>query len=166
MIFGNPFYFSIIAEVIEEWNNEKAPFYNGVLLICVDGALFPKQVINATLSYDISELQNNLLNIAISNELFNMEKGTAFVEMYNRTFPSDINVDNDYQYLISTPALSDYHYLVFAVSNGKQTRVFASKLDYIKNESTHNLNNIDISESLIANDELKKIAFELELVLK
>ena len=88
--------------------------------------------------------------------------------MYNITFPDfsyDDDIDNDYQYHISSPSLEDYDCIAFVVSNGEQVRIMAAKLNYIIEESTHDLSNIDISETFITHDELNKIILELDNVM-
>lgn len=45
MLIGNPYQFSIFVDVIKEWNQDKTSYRNGVLLFCVDGQLFPKEVV-------------------------------------------------------------------------------------------------------------------------
>ena len=166
MIIGTPYQFSIIAKVLDEWNEERQPFYNGILLFCIDGALFPKEIVTATLGADIPELKKNLLKIIVDEKIFSKEKECAFREMYMATFPDDNEVDNDYQYLISPTTLSDLHCFVFAVSNGKQTKILASKLDYTENDSYYSLDGIYIAETVISNDELHKIVLALEHVLE
>jgi hypothetical protein len=170
MIIGNPYQFSIIAKVIKEWNEDISPFYNGIFLLCVGGELFPKKIATATLSTDVPELIRALSNVSVNNELFAMEKEKAFVKTYNATFPSwnDIynGVDEDYQYHISPPILSDNDCIVFAVGNGKHTRILASKLNYIPSESTYNLDNIAVSEGFITNDELSEVIFSLERIIR
>ena len=92
-----------------------------------------------------------------------MEKEKAFVKMYNITFPEWSH--NDYQYFISSPSLEDYNCIAFVVSNGEQVRIMAAKLNYIIEESTHDLGNMDISETFITHDELNKIILELDNVI-
>jgi len=167
MVIGNPYKFSIIANVIKEWNVEGTLFHNGVLLFCIDGELFPKKVVATTLNSEIHPLKEILTNLTVNEELFNMEKGTAFIEMYNSTFPEwdkDNDVSNDYRYYISTQTLGNFHCCVFAVSDGEQIRIMAAKLDYVIEESRHDLNNMKISETIITNSELMEIILGLDMV--
>jgi hypothetical protein len=88
--------------------------------------------------------------------------------MYNITFPDwsyDDGVINDYQYYISPPTLSDYSCFAFAVSDSNIVRILAAKLNYIKEESSHDLNNIVINETFINRNELDEIILELDRVL-
>ena len=172
MIIGNPYQFSVFAKVIKEWNADESSFRNGVLLFCIDGEIFPKQVITATLNCEIPPLREKLMNIAINAELCEMETEKAFIEMYNTTFPqwdpeqdNEGDIYNDYCYFLSPPTLSDFNCHVYAVSNGKQIRIMAAKLNYILEESTHSLNDLEISETFITYDELKEIIYELDTVL-
>lgn len=160
MIIGDPYQFSIFVEVIDKWNSENT-WINGVLLFSIDGELFPKQIVTATLNSEILPLKEILMKIKVNKELYDMEKEEAFIEMHNVTYPVS-DVDNDYRYHISPPTLSDYCCVAFAVSNGEKIRFMAAKLDYIMEESAYDLNNIDISEAFITNDELEEIILKLD----
>ncbi|MDR2940850.1 MAG: immunity 42 family protein [Clostridiales bacterium] len=172
MIIGNPYQFSIFVKIIKEWNIDESSFHNGVLIFCVDGELFPQQVLTATLSYEVPSLKEKLMDIAIDTKLFEMEKENAFIDMYNTTFPkwgpdwdNEGDINNDYRYFLSPTVLSDFGCQVYAVSNGKQIRVMAAKLEYIIEGSTHALNGLEISETFITYDYLNKIIQELDIEL-
>lgn len=162
MILGNPYKFSIIIDIINEWNIDGA-FCNGVLLFCIDGNIFPKEVVTATLKCEVQLLKDNLKNLTIDEELYNMQKDKAFIEIYNITFPSDIDIDNDYRFDISPQSFSDCHCFIFAVSNGKQIRILASKLNYIIEDSRHEFEDINVSETFIDISELNKIISEIDI---
>lgn len=171
MIIGNPYQFSIFVKVIKEWNSDESSFRNGVLLFCVDGELFPKEVLTATLSCEIPPLKEKLMNLAIDVELCEMEKEKAFIEMYNTTFPkwdpewdNEGDICNDYRYFLSPTILSDSGCHVYVVSNGERIRIMAAKLNYVLEESAHDLNDLKISETFITCDELNKIIHELDIV--
>ena len=76
-------------KTIKEWKEDET-FCNGVLLLCVDGSIFPKEILTATLNSEINPLKKSLEEITIHNELFNMEKGEAFKQIYDMTFPEDL----------------------------------------------------------------------------
>jgi len=169
MIIGNPYKFSIFIRAIKEWNAGESVWCNGVLLFCIDGVLFPKYVTTATLNSEIRPLKEKLENLTIEVKLYEMEKGKAFIKMYNTTFPewdpqwdNESEICNDYRYFISPTILSDFNCHIYAVSNGSQIRILAAELNYIIEESTHNLNDFKISETFITNDELNQIIQELD----
>lgn len=162
MMLGNPYKFSIIIDIINEWNID-GTFCNGVLLFCVDGNFFPKEVVTATLKYEVQLLKENLKNLTIDEELFNMQKDEAFVKIYNTTFPSDTDIDNDYRFDITPQSFSDSNCYVFAISNGKQVRILASKLNYIIEDSRHELKSVNVSETFIDISELNKILSEIDI---
>ncbi len=91
-----------------------------------------------------------------------MQKDKAFIEIYNITFPYDINIDNDYRFDISPQSFADNDCFVFAVSNGEQVRIMASKLDYIVEDSRHDLKGINVSETFIDISEINKIILEID----
>ena len=163
-IIEDPYKFSIIIGDVKEWNTPNLySFFNGLLVFSINGELFPpKEILNVTLSCEIHWLKENLKAIVVNEEIFCMEKEKAFIEMYNTGFPENIDIANDFRYDISPTEFGDKGYYIFAVGNGKQIRIMASKLKYIKKQSRHNLNNIHINEVFISNAELNKIIINLE----
>ena len=61
MIIGNPYTFSIIIDIVDEWNIDKS-FNNGLLFIGVNGVLIPDKILNATLNVEIPVLIKKLEN--------------------------------------------------------------------------------------------------------
>lgn len=168
MIIGDPYKFSIFTKVIKEWNIGESIWRNGVLIFCINGELLTRQIVTETLNSEICPLKEKLMNITINAELYEMEKEKAFIKMYNTTFPNwdgESDICNDYRYFLSPSSLSDHCCHVYVVSNGKQIRIMAAKLNYILEESTHDLNNLEISETFITYDELNKIIHGLNTVL-
>ena len=82
MILGNPYTFSIIAQTIDEWNINDA-FRNGILIFCVDGHIYPEEIVNATLNCEIPFLRRALKNLTTDTSLYNKPKEIAFSEMYD-----------------------------------------------------------------------------------
>ena len=56
MISGNPYKFAVLSGVINEWNLDDT-FGNGVLLICINGDIYPKEIVTATLRCEIEYLR-------------------------------------------------------------------------------------------------------------
>lgn len=162
MILGNPYKFAIIIKTIREWNVDKT-FYNGVLFFCVDGSMFPKEILTVPLTSEINPLKENLENISVDIALFNMEKEAAFKQIYNVTFPEDISMDNDYQFDITPLSFSEDNCYIFAVSDGTRVRILAAKLKYIKERSRHMLKNMNIKEAIISIQEINQIAKALNV---
>ena len=121
MILGNPYKFSVFISTIKEWNIDNE-FCNGVLLFCIEGNIFPKKIVTATLKYEIQLLKEKLRNLITNESLYNMQRDKAFAEIYNITFPEDISIDNDYRFDITPESFADENCYVFAVSNGKEVR--------------------------------------------
>lgn len=162
MIIGDPYRFAIIMKTIKEWNIDET-FCNGVLLFCVDGNIYPKEICNATLNSEINPLKERLENIGIDNKIFNMNKEEAFQQIYDRTFPEDWDLDNDYQFDITPLSFSDNDCYIFAVSNGIQVRILAAELEYIKESSRHMFENANIKEVFISAQEIREIAKALKV---
>ncbi len=160
MIFGNPYQFAIIAKTIKEWNIDET-FCNGILLFCVNGSFFPKEVLTAPLNSEINSLKEKLQHISVDIEIFNMSKEEAFKQIYDMTFPEDFAIDNDYRFDITPLSFPEDDCYVFAVGDGVQVRILAAKLKYIKEESRHMIQSVDIDETFISMKEMKKIAEDL-----
>lgn len=156
MVIGDPYKFSICVQTIREWNLDDT-FCNGVLLFCIDGALFPNEIITATLKSEIPPLQDSLSHVALNDLIYNMQKDAAFKEMYNLTFPEDMDIDNDYRYFISPSSLADYGCFAFAVTNGTFVRILAAKLNYCVELSQYSLDGIEINETIISATELNQM---------
>lgn len=162
MILGDPYKFAIDIKIIKEWNMDEA-FGNGVLLFFVDGNIFPKEILTATLNSEINPLKEKLKNITTNNEIFKMEKEAAFKKIYNMTFLEDVDLDNDYQFDITPLSFPENNCYIFAVSDGARIRILASKLKYIREESRHKLKNINVNEAFISMEEMNEIVKELNV---
>lgn len=160
MVIGDPYKFAIFVDIVEKWNIDYS-FNNGILFFSIDGELFPDDIRNATLNYEIGEIEkvlNNILKVP-NKDIFNMEKKKALVELYNITFPEDGY--NDYQYYISSTIMSDANCEIFIVTDGETIRILASKLNYNIKEGKHNIDSADIVEVFILYDEFNEIIFKL-----
>lgn len=72
VISGNPYKFAVLGGVINEWNLDDI-FGNGVLLICVNGDIYPKEIVAATLRCDQESAAGN--GFGISPQLVSVAKG-------------------------------------------------------------------------------------------
>lgn len=163
MIFGNPYNFAIITQPIKEWNEDDT-FLNGVLLFCVDGKIFPKNIVNATLKFELSGYEEKLNNLVVDNKLYNTARDTAFRCIYNLVYPNDRDTtDNDYRFDFSPEIFSDINCKVFAISNGESIRLMAAaNLVYNKVESRHILDDVEVSETTIPIKEFQEIISQLK----
>ena len=160
MLLGNPYKFALFIQTVKEWNIDEV-FCNGVLLFFINGNIYPKEILTSTLSCEINILNEKFKNIAFNEEIFYKEKEKAFKQIYNITFPEDISLNNDYQFDITPLSFSDEDYYIFAVSNNIQIRILAAKLEYIKENSRHILENIIIDETFISINDMKEISNKL-----
>ncbi len=160
MILGNPYEFAVIYEKVNDWNIDDA-FDNGVLLICLNGFLFPScEIINTTLKHAKLELKRNLQCVPQSNILFETEEAEdLFKKMYEMRFPDNDNAEEIFDYQIAPTALTDKDYYIFAVTNGVMVRLLAAKLNYCPDLSRHLLDErINIVETYQSIDEIEEIA--------
>lgn len=82
--------------------------------------------------------------------------------IYNITFPENIDVENNYRFDISPTSLADNNYFIFAVCSGANVKSLAGKLDYELESSRHKLQGISINEAIISVAELKEIISSLD----
>ena len=151
MVIGNPYNIAVFYEEIKDWN-ENSEFTNGVLLLFIDGNIFPNEILNVTLGFDLKELSTKLETIPTNKELFTCEMKDCFSKIYNLIYPEDWDEDGDDGYLISPPTYRDYGYYVFAVGDGQKTRFLYAKLKYIMKESQHDLEHAEIREIIVDDD--------------
>ena len=161
MIIGDPYKFAILSGVINEWNMDDT-FCNGVLLFCVNGDIYPKEVVTATLRCEIEYLKQKLKKLMTDKRLYAMPSQQAFAEIYGITFPEDMDSDNGDCFDITPASLSDHNCFVFAVCDGVNIRILASELAYERENSRHRLENIIISETFLTVGELREIIAVLE----
>lgn len=160
MIIGNPYTFSIIIDIVDEWNIDKS-FNNGLLFIGINGVLIPDKILNATLNVEIPLLIKKIENPVKDMEIFSMKKNKAFICIYKKVF-LDSSDETNYGYDISPWEFLDNDYFVFMVSDGDQVRILSARLEYIIEESCHNLEEIDVIDTYISNAELGKAVAQLK----
>ena len=161
MIIGDPYKFAILSGVINERTMDDT-FCNGVLLFCVNGDIYPKEVATATLRCEIEYLKQKLRNLTTDKRLYILPPQQAFAEIYGITFPEDMDSDNGDCFDITPASLSDHNCFVFAVCDGVNIRILASELAYERENSRHRLENIIISETFLTVGELREIIAVLE----
>lgn len=82
--------------------------------------------------------------------------------IYNITFPENIDVENNYRFDISPTSLADNNYFIFAVCSGANVKILAGKLDYELENSRHKLQGISVNGAIISFAELKEIISSLD----
>lgn len=165
MIIGDPFEFAVGIQVVPEWNIDKA-FNNGLLLLYLKETPYPSRVVSATLNTELIGLRDSLAKIPVNRKLFSQRKETAFQELYNITFPADLETDNNYDFFLSPDSLQRSGFFVFGVSSGKNVRIMASQLICIKSGSRHLLENIAINEVVVPLNRIKTMTRELSAAIR
>jgi len=153
MIIGDPYRFSITIDNVSNWN-EDSTFNNGMLFFCIGGAMFPKKIINATLSHEVPVLVEKLKNIVVDERLYNLARNELLVELYNTTFPESDGLENDYRFDMTPDCFADDNYYLFAVGDGRNVRFIAAKLRYCRENSRHILAGMNLYETFISVEEL------------
>lgn len=163
MLLGDPYKFAIIMETIKEGDMVDDFWHNGVLLFCVDGAIFPKRILTAPLVSEIDSLKENLEKIAVNDRIFDMKKKDAFEYIYNISYPENWDENTDFQYEITPLTFPEDNCDVFAFSDGNQVRILAAKCPRNKNTMRPTFKNVTIKEAFISVQEMKEIAKALEI---
>lgn len=112
--------------------------------------------------YKVEYLRQKLRNLTIDKRLYSLPPQQAFAEIYDITFPEDLQNDNNDCFNITPTALSDCNCFVFAVRDEINIRILASKLTYETENSRHKLENISISETFLTAGELEEVIAGLE----
>lgn len=150
MIIGSdPFRFSVMIEPVNAWSD--STYCNGVMLISVDGYMFPhKELLNITLDCLSWGFLDKLKNIPKNDELFAVKsKRAAFREIYSRAYPDDPDVDRTRSFVISPEELLDKRYLIFAVSSGENVRILAARPAYDTENSRYLTENVTVRETYV-----------------
>lgn len=162
VILGEPYAFSVIVSVIKTWNTDKT-FNNGILLFCIDGTVFPGEVVTATLSAEVPRLKEKMLSIAMDEPLFSMPKEEAWKKIYELSYPEDICIGNDYRFDWTPLSLSDNDCFIFAVGCGDGVRILAAKAHYCVETSRHVAENSSICETFVSREYLRSVAAGLDI---
>lgn len=162
MVIGNPYEFAVILEEISSWNPGNYSLRNGILFYCFDGTLFPSQVYTATLSHDLFDLLPRLKAIPDDQTLFTGCKDDVFRHLYLLHFPGDREIDQECRYDITPATFQDLHHYTFAVKGNGYVRILANKLPYIKEESTHDLTELNTLEAIIPLESYRNTVDALE----
>ena len=103
-----------------------------------------------------------LRNLTTDKRLYSLPPQQAFAEIYDSTFPEDIQNDNDDCFDIIPTALSDCSCFIFAVHDIINIRILASKLTYDTGNSRHKLENKTIRETFLTDGESEEVIAGLE----
>ncbi len=164
MLIGDPYNFAIIFDRVAEWNVSLTD-NNGYFALCVDGKMFPNEVINAVVPVSVSNVKNALINIPTNEKIYDMDTEKAFMALYELVYPdydNDEDRDNDYRYLLAPPDLTDLNCLVFAVEAKEKIRILAAKIEYDFEEERDIFDNSVITEVTLEKNEIDKIIKRIE----
>ncbi|MDE6733309.1 MAG: immunity 42 family protein, partial [Oscillospiraceae bacterium] len=135
MLFGDPEKFAFLIEKVPEWSDES--FANGLLYVCINWEMFPKDLRNTTLSDDLQFLLDKehpygMFCLVNDEKLYALSDKELFAELRLLRFPMyftenedadgdddyclDLDVDDDYRFDLDLVELGDCHYHLFAVS--------------------------------------------------
>ena len=92
-----------------------------------------------------------------------MKKREAFEHIYNISYPEDWDEDTDFQYEITPLTFEEDNCDVFAVSDGEQVRILATKCPHSKDTMRPIFKNATIKETFVSIQELKEMAKALKI---
>lgn len=135
MLIGNPDKFAFLLEIVPEWSDDT--FINGMLYVFINGAQYPKTLRTTTLSDDIYYLVDNssFIHPKINDELFSLDAKTLFKKLCEITFPSAMEDNNDFDYLIPLTELSSEKYQIYIVSSKMSIKILVGH--YINNDQIY-----------------------------
>lgn len=134
MIFGNPYEFAILVEVIPKWSDDT--YKNGMFHFFIDGKMFPDEVVASTLDVDLSQLLNwnSLASLPENYEIFHLDKAKAFDVMWRLAYPdldedseSAADVRSSLVYKASTTNIDDCGMKVFCVRWNNECRIVGAR---------------------------------------
>lgn len=158
MIIGDQYKFAILFERIAPWNISLTDC-NGVFALCIDGKLFPDEIINSVVEVSVNDIKKSLMNIPVDEIIFNMDTENAFTALYKLVYS---DCDNDYRYELANSYLTDIDNLVFAVAGKEKIKILAAKGEYNCEESTHIFDTSEITEVILEKKEIDEIINKLE----
>lgn len=134
MIFGDPYEFAVLIEIVPEWSDET--YRNGLFHFIIDGKMFPEEPTNSSLGVDLRAFLKSsaLVSLPENCEIFNMNKEDAFNLMLGLAYPDyrdDVenpeDFDNCYLYEASTPNIQDPGSYFFCVRCNDAVRIIGAK---------------------------------------
>lgn len=164
MLIGDPYKFAVLFDRVKNWNASLAD-NNGLFALCIDGKLFPDEVINAVISVSIYDVKDSLNGIPINEKIYDMNTENSFKALYELVYPdydNEDDQDNDYRYLLATPDLTDLNYLVFAVEGRGNIKILAAKLEYDFEEERDIFDKSAITEIILQKDYINNVIAQLE----
>ena len=133
MVIGEPYKMAFILERMNIWEPPDDTFRNGIMFLCVNGEIYPKDVRTTTLGCELPWLlapESPLMNTVIDKELFKLPSDELLAHLESITYPDDIDdddIDNDYRFVLPFEEISDRGFDVFLVSDGENVRVLVGQ---------------------------------------
>lgn len=138
MVIGEPYKMALIVERMPIWEPQNDTFRNGIMFLCVNGEVYPKDVRTTTLNCELPWLlapESPLMNTVIDKELFEMPSDELLAYLESITYPDvidddaddDIEIDNDYRFVLPFEEISDRGFDVFVLSDGENVRVLVGQ---------------------------------------
>jgi hypothetical protein len=163
MILGDISEIAVLYEIIEEWSDDT--WKNGLFNIIIDNKYVMKEIIASTINSELNALSFRLGRIREDSELFFLEKEKAFIEMYLRIHPENIESESDYSYSITPNEFLDYH--ILSVSYEGKTRFIFGKIIFdAKGYTFSNIEKIEIEEAIVSNTAIEKLIEKINEKLK
>ncbi|MBP3793811.1 MAG: immunity 42 family protein [Ruminococcus sp.] len=134
MVIGEPYKMAFILERMAIWEPPDDTFRNGIMFLCVNGEIYPKDVRTTTFYTELPFLlapESALMNTVVDKELFALPSSELLAYLERITYPDDTDddddIDNDYRFVLPFEEISDRGFDVFLVSDGENVRVLVGQ---------------------------------------
>lgn len=138
MVIGEPYKMAFILERMAIWEPPDDTFRNGIMFLCVGGEIYPRDVRTTTFYTELPWLlapDSPFMNTVIDKELFDMPSDELLAYLESITYPEDIDddadddieIDNDYRFVLPFEEISDRGFDVFMLSDGENVRVIVGQ---------------------------------------
>ena len=134
MVIGEPYKMAFILERMNIWEPPGDTFRNGIMFLCVNGEIYPKDVRTTTLGCELPwllALESPLMNTVVDKELFKLPSDELLAYLESITYPDDTDddddIDNDYRFVLPFEEISDRGVDVFLVYDGENVRVLVGQ---------------------------------------
>lgn len=130
MVIGDPYRLAFIVERMPKWEPQNDSFRNGIMFLCVDGEVYPKDVRTTTFFSELPDILGEgsaLMNVVTDKELYTMPSDKLLAHLESITYPEDIDTDNDYRFIVPFTEINDIGFNVFLLSDGENVRVLVGQ---------------------------------------
>lgn len=163
MIIGNPNRFAMFIEKVNLWNYTNTND-NGLIFFFVGGKVFPIDACDCILNMTVLSLEKFLKEIPEDREIFDASSENAVKMIINKTYPSNENMENNYDHVLQMYELLDNNYYLLGIKKSDKVRIISAKIDYDNDTDLFDFENIKTEETVISQYYVDKFIEQLEKI--